>query len=302
MHQTIPLIYFPTKVMVIDDDPIFLMGLTYILPKEYLLTYTNIQEGLDYLDLNSIKYENVDSYLMEASFVNDDFEPLDVIHNIETIFKKLCNPTANDVSVILIDYNLHETNGLEICKKINDIPIKKILMTGGMEQGLALKAFNDGYIDFYISKNEQNLKMEIISAINKLKITFFQDYNKRIGIIRDIDDSAEYSKIFNLFLTEKNIVSYYAIDTFGSYQCFNFEGKPYQFMCWSDEQLNELLMIGENCQANSNIIEKLKNKEYGVFLSTEADKLKSVCFWEEHMYPIKGNILTKNGLYHYSYI
>ena len=49
-------------------------------------------------------------------------------------------------TVVVVDYSMPNMNGLEVCKALEDLPLKFIMLTGKAEPETAIEAFNDGLI------------------------------------------------------------------------------------------------------------------------------------------------------------
>jgi CheY-like chemotaxis protein len=76
---------------------------------------------------------------------------------IHEIYKVIYNPRRyEEISTVIVDYDMPSMKGLEFCEKLQNPYIRKILYTGVAGEGLAIEAFNKGLIDGYIRKGDPN--------------------------------------------------------------------------------------------------------------------------------------------------
>ena len=302
MKKDSTLFSYRTEILFIDDDPFFLKGLNELLEDSYSIkAFTSPQEALDYINRKSqiesilnpfIKYVNKDQ-------ADDEYKPRKA--TLESLYENLYSRNNTlDASVVFVDFNMQEMNGIEFCKKITNPHIQKVIMTAGMEEGRALKAFNEGDIDFFVSKKEEKFCDTLITAIEKMENRYFKNLSNKIAIKREIDGNQVYQDEFTLFLKERKIVEYYAIDELGSCICFDYSGKKHLFLCSSASALNELVSIAETCDAEDLVIKGLQEKTHGVFLLTEIDKKKPVTDWTNYLHRIKGNFMVNGSQYYYA--
>jgi len=152
---TLPLISYPTKIVILDDDPLFTDALSESLKNDYSLLkfndpnqcinffkqYTPLSSNLRFVrGCNELENYNTSGHLP----VDIDFSALKEFRTKEN--------RMDEVSVILVDYNMPGMNGLEFCRQLKSLPAKKILLTGEASEKVAVTAFNEGYIDCYIKK------------------------------------------------------------------------------------------------------------------------------------------------------
>jgi CheY-like chemotaxis protein len=78
-------------------------------------------------------------------------------------------------AVLVVDYAMPQMNGVELCEALQNIPCKKILLTGQADEKVAVDAFNNKLIDQYIKKNDPIALNRLELAINSLKKGFFTE-------------------------------------------------------------------------------------------------------------------------------
>lgn len=305
MKKTSALFSFPTEVIFVDDDPFFLKSLNELLGGDNysIKIFTDPQEALDYINGRSQIESIFNLFLKYVDHDNDkeESEYKSTKTVLESLYEKLhARGSVLNASVVFVDFHMKEMNGISFCKEITNPYIKKVIITAGMEEGKALKAFNENIIDFFVSKKEEKFCDTLSIAIDTMKYRYFTDLSSKLAVAREVDGSQAYQDEFSLFLKERQIVEYYAIDELGSYICFDFLGKKHLFLCSNDSTLNELLSIAQACDAEDSVIKALQAKTHGVFLLTEMDKKKSVKDWINYLNKFKGNFIINGSHYYFA--
>jgi CheY-like chemotaxis protein len=77
------------------------------------------------------------------------------------------------VSVVVVDYDMPEIDGLEFCRNLKNKAIKKILLTGKADEQTAVRAFNEKTIDRFIRKQDDDVMARLNRAIAELQREHF---------------------------------------------------------------------------------------------------------------------------------
>uniref|UniRef100_E6QVP6 Response regulator containing an atypical phosphorylation pocket n=1 Tax=mine drainage metagenome TaxID=410659 RepID=E6QVP6_9ZZZZ len=83
-------------------------------------------------------------------------------------------------SVLVIDYAMPQMDGLAFCQAIQDMPFKKILLTGQADEKIAIEAFNNSLIDRYIKKSEPDALERLETGIARLQKDFFIEQSRTL--------------------------------------------------------------------------------------------------------------------------
>ena len=174
-QSVLPAIYFPTRVLLLDDDPKFLKTLA-----DHLSDFIPV-EALSHVDeafkvLKDNKERIKEEWIYFEDIINDEADESipTIVFNLEKLNTTLKNKEhPNHISILIVDYSMPEMNGIEFCKKIQDLPVKKIMLTGVADYKIAVKAFNEGIIDQFIVKDILSLDGTIKAAIKEQQKKFF---------------------------------------------------------------------------------------------------------------------------------
>lgn len=270
---TIEAFYFPTRIILIDDDPAFLQILSSNLSKKFLVkTFNTPKEALIYLKnteamLNAIR---PNALVDEALDYGERYLSLSKMN-------MLAENTAKQemVTIVISDYVMPGMNGVEFFESVSPSPIMKILLTGNADLDLALYAFNRGIVDKFLLKNSPKIISEVEESILACQHGFFckQSYPV-LNSLHVPEDSLLWTReLFDRLrkvIQESAATSYYLIDNIGSYLLMNEFGEKIYFINMIERQFDEYLDVAINAGAPSDIIEKLKNRTHApVFLKSK---------------------------------
>lgn len=225
--ETLPGCFFPTEVVFIDDSEIYLQTLTLFCESHLkhlkLKTFSKAKEALEYI-ASKQKPCFEQFFQTEDTFCSNCYA---MKLNVFSLHKMIYDPSRfSQISVILADYNLgpDQMNGVDFCKSINDKNIQKILFTAETDRSFVIKAFNEDYIQKYVSKQEVGSFEKVVNLISQAQEHYFFEYTKSIQIALKENSKfslAIYSEAFQTyfknFLKKNSIKEYYLLDAVGSY-------------------------------------------------------------------------------------
>jgi len=215
---------FQSKIIFVDDNPVFLNAMRSAMASQKHTFF--IEEESQFLEFmeedeteNKLKSlfcdEDNDSDLQSVISVDLD-EIADFIINMHR--NKEC-----PVSIIFMDYSLPETTGLDILQKVYQKEVRKVLLTGEMNDNKAIQALNARTIHGYISKRTENLKEEIEKLIDFNKRIYVQRINQMFDSIFSTNDLVTClykDKDFEAFYIQKceelSVISAVIYEPFGS--------------------------------------------------------------------------------------
>ncbi len=260
--NALPLISYPLMVTLIDDDPLFLQAMNGLLNENYKLKeFNNPADALDYFKkyqplLPSLKILRgcieLESYDISGQLPVD----LDYI-----ALKKLREQTerTNEISVMIVDYNMPGMNGIEFCRQLKSLPIKKILLTGEADDQLAINAFNERIIDCFIRKDSPSLAYDIQFHLNILTQQYFSNNTNQLLKHLETENLVPASDpIFVTFFKEwcntHHIHEFYFIDQNANFLLIDKYKQKTYFIIHTDRTLENFIDLHED---NSDVIEFL---------------------------------------------
>lgn len=213
------LFYYPTQVVLVDDDANFLDAVSLLLDRSlnYRL-FQSARQALEHVNRSVFQGEVIRrSY---SSYKTGPFDSDTLSHiDINALHQDIYNADRFLMpSVVVIDYSMPEMSGLEYCVSLTNPYVKKILLTGRANTDLAVQAFNEGLIDQFISKKDPQLAQKLNRSIASLQHQYFSRSFKLLTdpVIANSQSrfisNPEFIEFFNILRTEHGIVEYYLID------------------------------------------------------------------------------------------
>lgn len=247
------LFYYPTQVILVDDDPDFLDAVSLVLPRN--LSYRLFQSPREALNYINAAHQHADIIRrVYSSYKTGPFDSDTLTHiEINEIYREIYNPERfSTPTVVVVDYSMPSMNGLELCASLTNPYIKRILLTGQADTDLAVQAFNEGLIDQFISKKDQDLDAKLTRSIATLQQHYF---SKSFKLITDpvianrqcrFINNPDFISYFNAVRKRMRIVEYYLIDEpYSGFVMLNEEGALSILLIMPQDRLHENL---QQCQ------------------------------------------------------
>jgi len=227
--------------------------------------------------------------------------------NLGSIHSEVYNPLRfTETSVVVIDYAMPGMNGLEVCRKMENSPIKRILLTGRADEKMAVQAFNDGLIDMYLQKQNPNITRLINSSIHTMQMHYFQNMSdvviKMLSIKSPncLQDPA-FIKLFNEHVKENNIVEYYLTENSGSFLMMDANAELSHFIVKTEQDLRLHYEMALDNKAPQMVLDQLQKGEKVPFFWKADDYNETVWDdWATYLYP--ASKLEGLETYYYSYV
>lgn len=266
MNTLLPCFY-PTKVLFVDDDVLFLDQL---LPRLSSVRATYDHFLCPKLFVEFINNSPANCFVHKyVRFV----DPLAIEHyrhdanitNLHEIMQD--NSRFEEISVVVIDYDMPMMSGLEASQKINNPHIKKILLTGIADEPIAVEAFHKGLIDAYVRKQDRHLKDKLNAHIYRLQKEYFQEVFAPLTQTlhtyhREIEHypifTKEYQQITDKFVLEHNIVEHYMYEGVGTKIMLDKQGQVF-YLHWKNE--NDFHALKDETLPKA-LLKKLSTRKY----------------------------------------
>jgi CheY-like chemotaxis protein len=301
----IPYFKYPTQVICLDDDEIFLDSV-----KKYITTNNKIPimkkdpiKAYNEFHNSSITYPKVDNFLNRITLEeedNDDYSEIDTIGYqkiIDLIYEK---SRFNEQAVFIVDYSMPIINGIDFCRKIKNMRAKKVILTGYDDYKLAVSALNHKIIDRYLVKDINQIREELNEVIDTMLWEYFCDFSNEIYPLNALHRNQDFINTFNKWLFENKIIEFYQCDSIGSYLGLNAQGTFFWFLLSNEEQINQYYVTAVNADYNSEFVNALRSKKNLIFLLSDEEKKKPISNWNKYMFPIKGSFKVNNEVFYYS--
>ncbi|MBM3633526.1 MAG: response regulator [Alphaproteobacteria bacterium] len=295
LMRTIPICMFPTKVILIDDDLSSLKDLELNLDDSRFTYqfYNNPQQALTALTKNYQPDSFAKRLISQPDETKWQHAMLDV--NIYDLMNEIYNPKRfESISTVVVDFTMPGMNGLEICEKITDPSLQKILLTGEADENLAVQAFNKGLIHRYIKKQDPNVFKILNQSLKDAQRTYFSKvsqlmldvatFNTKKTCLRD----PVFIEFFEKLLQEKNIIEYYLFEITGNFLLLDENGTAYGLFIYDKDQLNMWHEdLPESESVPPQLLKELKSHKTMIcFHDKNSISIPAGAQWAKYSYPL----------------
>jgi CheY-like chemotaxis protein len=176
-------LFHPTTTILVDDVPSYLESVKDAAPAELpIMTFSSPEKAIEHIrrqnDLAKARFgefldisTDTDRVVIENRIIQEQITRL----SISGLNRKISVPTRfNEISVIICDYAMPSMSGTDFFEQLGDIPQKRILLTGEADETIAVKAFNDGIIDRFMTKGQRGVIKSLFGNINRFQRDYFR--------------------------------------------------------------------------------------------------------------------------------
>lgn len=176
-------IFHPTTTVLVDDVQSFLESLRQASPPEMpILPFLSPEKALKHIrEQNELARANFGKYLKISTdtdrvVVGNAVEQDQILRlSLSKLINKIEVPERfSEVSVIICDYQMPSMKGTDFFEQLGDVPQKRILLTGEADESIAVKAFNDGIIDKFLTKGKPGAVPELFGHIRRYQRDYFK--------------------------------------------------------------------------------------------------------------------------------
>ncbi|NIE67721.1 response regulator [Burkholderia sp. Ax-1719] len=293
IQKAIQPLSWPTTAAFVDDSAAFLSNLSLQLDPELAFRlFSSPTEALRFLNGRAAVDQPASpifSPYLDRTEENDAHQVIAM--RVDAIRSLVHRPARfESVSVVVVDYDMPELNGIEFCRRLTNPALKKIVLTGKADEHVAVKSFNEGVIDRFIRKHEVDAVETLNQTIRDMQAAFF---DKTCGAVLDALAVSEYA-----FLKDDGLAKHVQgiFETLGivehylSYQphgllMFDAQGTAYLLILHTDESLRGVREIAVEQGAPASFLAEL-NSHRGVpyFWRTEGYYPAQCAEWQPYMH------------------
>jgi CheY-like chemotaxis protein len=306
MSRGIRPFYFPTTVAIVDDSPDFLANLS--LNLDPMLAYRVFETPLATLAAlrselavapGPERFFSVYQHREEHSF---DHHVIDL--NMSGIHREVFNEKRFErYSAVVVDYDMPEMDGLELCRRLSNSPIRKVLLTGKADEKLAVQAFNEGIINRFIPKQDPSAMTLLQETIREMQESFFDDTVRtmedalNVGPLHFMRDPF-FTDIFRRTCTELKIVEYYLCSSPDGILLLDRDANATLLIVCNDEAMRMHYEVAFDNAAPAALLDELvKGNCVPYFWRSRGLYSRQYFDWRSYIHPAK----ECNGLQRYRY-
>lgn len=285
---------YPTTVAFVDDSAAFLANLSLQLDSQLAFRFFSSAERA----LSTINEEESHTSMTERFFCRyrdrgEESDAQEVIAmSLDIIWRQVHNERRFEhTSVVVVDYDMPGLNGLEMCRRIANPAIKKIVLTGKADEHLAVQGFNEGIIDRFIRKQDTGAIPALNQAIGEMQHAYFKQTQHSVvdtltlSAYRFLADPAFAEKASVIFRT-LGIVEHYLWPRPGGLLMLDSAGTPYLLLVFSEEALRATREIAVLQDAPAGFLSELDSQSSVPYFWDSEGYYPSGCLsWQRYMHP-----------------
>ncbi len=252
--KTLPLFYYPSSWLWIDDDKLLLDCMALVYSEENsIIPFQKGESCLNFLQQykSPLSLKNfLTSNMQDISYGFLKHTPVDF--DITMLARLADDPNRfNEISVMVIDYEMPDMNGFAFAQATQHLPIQKILLTGKAEHSDAISGFNTNLIHRFVQKQWEEADEQLSIYLKELSIQYFQKISSPLLSYLEVETTLPLSdpifiNFFENYCEKNGIKEYYLIDKEGSFLCIDSKDKRSCLVVQSDRGLDSWLATYKN--------------------------------------------------------
>lgn len=285
--------YFPTTVVLIDDNQRFLENFSLQLNEDLAVRcFNSATQALDHINIEATKV-HLDQRCLSRHGDNPAPDDRVVRLDLTMLESEISNRDRfRDISVVIVDYDMPEMSGLDFCDRIRNPRIKKILLTGVADEKIAVQAFNDGTIDRFLMKSDPDIHRKIHHAIAQSQRRYFSEISSVIeNMLRLESPKFLYADAFiDYFFSLQmlySFVEYYYVEDPRGFLLVSNDGTLRRLMVMNDAELEQTLFRLKALNTPASVLRTVASGASLPWLWTTPDEMApdEPFYWQDYLYP-----------------
>lgn len=290
-HRILPY-YYPTTTVLVDDSQRFLQSFTLYLSEDTAYRcFTSASDALAHINLQARKphlEQRCFSWFRAGESSHGDTFSLDL-----SLIEQEINDAMrfSTVSVLVVDYDMPEMNGLEMCGKLDDPHIRKILLTGVADERVAVQAFNDGLIDRFLMKNDPDIATKIRQAIEDSQRQYFQRVSAMLQNTLALKSpeflyNPVFADYFFALQAQRGFVEYYYVESPSGFVLLDERGVLARLLVFSEADLQRSLFALRRYRPPASVMQALSGGQVVSWLWATPDEHSAdePFDWQDHLF------------------
>ncbi|MEM7588947.1 MAG: hypothetical protein AAF320_02125 [Myxococcota bacterium] len=191
--ETIPLLYHPVTALVVDSSAAFLRSLALHLPgndRVYCLCSHPM------LALEKLKQSDEEATFINQMWVNPtrqlDQQQSAVTAKHENIQGQLRDKSRfGNVFAVVLEHEMSPLNGLQLCKRIVNPFVQKVLLTASVHEQMIDRAKQQGLVDAVIYKHDPNMLQKLSQVLQHAQERYFHLISAAYSEALQIEEEAK---------------------------------------------------------------------------------------------------------------
>lgn len=275
MRTRIPLLYHPTNVAILDDEPAFIDYMRQVISHDVpYVTETRPERLLDYLVTHTYESNALSSLITKQSLGQEDFDRNDTSEYFKVDYSRLLDSLHHPdhfkmITVIFVDEVLRNPiSGLDFCRQVREAgwKVKLVLLTGKAGIQEAIEALNTGIIDAYLNKGDvDTLEKNINQLIQHYSWEVFTDIGERLNgflshLMKPLEDE-QFKKVFDEVCHKEKTVQFCILNSSCSFLLADKQGAVKQLLVCDDAAFKDRYDLAQDSKAPYEVLQALRGRQ-----------------------------------------
>ena len=259
--------YFPTTAVFVDDNPSFLRSLALELPEELAFqTFENAEAALERVNRTSSAPPLYQRCFTQIGLPGANATEKLIHLDLSQIELGISNTERfQEVSVVVVDFDMPAIDGLEFCRRITNPRIRKILFTGVADEKIAVQAFNAGIIDRFIIKSQPDAVSAVRKAVLELQQRYFEAISETLRATLMLNPppfltDPAFERLFADLRDKRKLVEYYLVANPGGFLTLTDQGDLYRLVVVSEDEIGQQASWAQQAGAPADIVTRLRDR------------------------------------------
>jgi CheY-like chemotaxis protein len=294
-----PVLYYPTQVVLVDDNPNFVEVLQQGIAKAGITStvFMNPMEALRSLSLLELESPFLKALHFDELSHSDElaFSEQTLLAAIHTLAE---NPKRHEaVTVVVADYDMPELPGDIFFSTFSHPYIKKIMLTGYADYEMAVKFFNERVFHQFLVKEVFTTTEQLALHIGALQQRYFTEMCSPIVNTLFVDHpyvlQSDYAQWVQALLEHYHIREHYTVAKNGSKCLRDHHGNVRYLAIATSEEMDGFVQTAELADAPESLLKPLRERTCAPVLFT-SEALQAVpAEWALYLHPVQK--VTLNG-------
>lgn len=254
--KSLPLCWHPSGVLILDNNINFMHSLQRGLKIDphFQIPFLYPEKALEFLNEHVVTDPLLDMWLNKRNPPKKERDltqiNLDNLHEIiysESRFRRLC--------VVVADYEMEILKGLKFYGHIRNPYVRKVLVTGVVNDAQAIEAFRNGEIHHFVRKQDTGMMQQINEAIVQMQQHYFHQMD---GSVDPLLRNDIFIAFFHDMLQQHDIVEYYPYKGTRDFLLLDADGKTYGLFVRSASQNHTLVNTKTAATASDQVRDDLR--------------------------------------------
>jgi CheY-like chemotaxis protein len=178
MKALLPAFQYINTIALVDDDELFLRSAI-----EYLNGFNSSLNIVGFTEPSKViravnNSQDISNYVSVKA--GNEFGEKVLEYDLKKTFNMAYNANRNDITILIVDYEMPNMDGLSLLNNLKNNNIYRILLTGTADETKAVEAFNSGLINSYIKKQDKDVFIKLYQSITSAYNNIFIDGTREL--------------------------------------------------------------------------------------------------------------------------